>query len=127
MNTFRRSIAVGGLVLSVGMGLPVLATAADALPQSVVVSYDVNAVSKDQAERLYSRLQTATKQVCAPYIMSHSDQFAAKRACYRQVLARAVQQVKSSDVAELHARAMRGGDADMHVATGGAGTSKLSK
>jgi UrcA family protein len=127
MNTMRLSVISGVALLGLALTAPLAAVAADS-PLTVTVAYDdLNPANKQDAAELYLRLQSATKQVCAPYAISQSNGLVAKKNCYRYVLARAVQDARVPEVTALYARAFHDGQASEQLAARGSSGANMSK
>ena len=107
MNTIKVSIAAGLLAMALS---PSFAAARDAsAPHEVTVRYDeLNMASDSAATALYSRLRSASRQVCAPFQGRELRHRAAFKACYAQALSNAVVQVNRTAVTALHSRATKG-------------------
>ena len=70
---------------------------------SVTVRYaDLNLNTADGVEALYARLRTAAREVCNVGERRPLNEAIAAKTCYRQVLAAAVDNVKSLTLSALH-------------------------
>ena len=129
MNTFRLPLISGVALMGLAVTAPAMAIAGtDQAPVAITVSYaDLNPTSKQDATELYSRLQGAAKQVCAPYIVSQVNQYAAKKSCYIRVLSKAVNDVKARELSTLHARVIHGDRSAEQLASGGSAGVNVSK
>jgi UrcA family protein len=129
MNTLRLSIISGAAVLGLAVTAPMMAIAGTAeAPEAIKVSYvALNPSNKQDAAELYTRLQSAAKQVCAPYMVSQVNQYAARKACYVRVLSKAVHDVRERELSMLHAQAVHGGRSGERLASGGSASASVSK
>ena len=122
----RASVISGVALLGLASTVPLTAVAANVdTSLSVTVLYDdLDIASKEGAEQLYLRLQSAARRVCLALI-THTGK-RAEPSCYRQVLVQAVRDVKAPEVMEVHARALRD-DQFPRQLVGGSSSSNLSK
>ena len=132
MNILRMSVISGAtlpVLAALALTVPASAVAGTgAAPLAITVAYEhLNLANQKEAAELYARLQGAARQVCATYAVSQTNRYAARKACYRQVMAKAVHDVKAREVTALHARAVRGGPESEQLASGGSATSSMSK
>jgi len=122
-----RATAISGAAL-IGLALtaPTSAIAAKAdTSQSVTVFYgDLDPSSQAGAEALYLRLQGAARRVCLARMAHPRNRVSPP--CYRQVLGKAVRDVKTLEVATLHARALLDKQSLAQVVSGSS-TTALSK
>jgi UrcA family protein len=92
-----------GMVGATAVGAVSAATTGDDVPQ-IVVKFDAASLSDDRGTRtLYHRIVKAAEQVCP--IVNERDLHRAEmaRECRRQSIARAVHQINSPRLAEVHA------------------------
>ena len=104
MNKFQISFAAGLMAIA----LSPLASAKDVgVEREVTVYYDeVKMASDREADALYRKLRTASRDVCGQEGRSLRER-AGFNACYSQALAGAVVKVNRSAVTALHERATK--------------------
>ena len=102
---FRTILAT---IVVVALGAPAYATADanDLKGKAVKVSYaDLNLEKYEGAKVLYHRLQQASKQACfvrGIYEIGSLTRFAEGRRCYRDTLTRAVAEIDSELLTQIH-------------------------
>jgi UrcA family protein len=109
MNTMKVSIAAGLVISGMVLASPFAVAADTTASRAVTVYFDeLNMASDSGATALYSRLRSASRQVCAPLAGRELRQRAAFDACYTQALSNAVLQVNRAPVTALHMRSTKG-------------------
>lgn len=109
MNKFQISFAAGLMAIA----LSSLASAKDAnVEREVTVYYDeVKMASDRDADRLYRKLRTASRDVCGQANSRSLRERAEFTSCYTQALEGAVLKVNRSAVTALHQRATKNANA----------------
>jgi UrcA family protein len=95
-------------VLAVAACLAPLAVASAKEAPTVTVDYtkyDLN--SAKDVDKLYARLRSASRRVCAPVEGNEYKRGPVWRACFNEALTRAVSQVNHEAVSALHFRTQR--------------------
>jgi UrcA family protein len=94
MSTSRTQFharAWASLSMLLGFGLVGVASASEAQPASITVSYrDLDLSHIKDAQRLYSRLELASATVCGNFDQSSLPMQVEWQRCYKQALAKAV-------------------------------------
>jgi UrcA family protein len=104
MGTNRASIttAIMGLMLLGGAGTQI-ATAAVTGEDVVVRFADLDLATKADAEKLYTRIETAAQQVCRQVDPAELERYEAATRCVEKVMARAVSRISSPQLAAVYA------------------------
>ena len=99
---YAPTVAALGMLTSGSFGVSALEAEQSALPTVTVRYADLDLNTSAGAEELYARLRTAARHVCNVAEARALGDAMRSKACYQQVLAAAVNNVKSPMVDALH-------------------------
>ena len=111
-STFASRFAlIGTTTMVFGMGLShANAVTPDFVTPTLVVRFnDLNLSNPRDAQRLYQRIEGAAHEVCKIPQIRNLAMRSAQDACIRQAVTRAVEQVDSMQVTEIHQAAIQHG------------------
>ncbi len=101
-----KTIRMAAAVLLMGLGLGPVAVADDAVEIRVAYS-DLDVYSVSDATELYDRIKRAAREACGvEYYWRNRDlsQISKAKRCYKAALSKAVQDVNSDVLADIHRR-----------------------
>lgn len=99
-----RFALIGMTTIAFGMGVSqaYATTLEDGVPSTVVRYQDLDLSQPRDAQRLYQRIQTAARLVCDDHQFQSLGRMPAYHACIDQAVTRAVDDVRSSQVTQIH-------------------------
>ena len=102
-------IGTTAIALGMGVGHAYAETPDDKIPSLVVHYQDLDLSQPRDAQRLYQRIEGAAHEVCKIPQIRNLAMRSAQDACIRQAVTRAVEQVDSMQVTEIHQAAIQHG------------------